>query len=193
MPGRVCTILCRKAARYFAARNAGNVMRETDQTRRKRRGPRKAGTVLALPNNLKFEDILWVPDEIEVELDRAVVRQKFFEAELRRVELLEQREWYEAQTRRLALVALELDETARKIKLQEEMDRTDAWWAATHEREKAQTAELVAAYQKQMDGGVYEAMVERAKKAQADMNRDTVRLERLALLSRGAVRGRRNS
>jgi hypothetical protein len=162
-------------------------MRGMDRTRR------KAGTVLALPAGLKFQDILWAPDDVEIELDRAVVRQKFFEAELRRIELEEQRQWLDAAQRRMALVALELDETDRKIKLQEEMDRTDAWWAATREREKTQTAELVAAYQKQMDGGVYEAMVERSKKAKADMNRDTVRIERLALLSRGVVRGRRNS
>jgi len=161
-------------------------MRETGRARR-----RKAGTVLALPAGLKFNDILWKPDATELELERALVRQRFYEAECRRIELLEQREWLEAQTRRMALAALELDETARKIKLQEAMDAQDKWWIETREREKRQAEELAAAYQRQIDGGVYEAMVERAKKAKADINRDTVRIERLALLSRGAVRGRR--
>jgi hypothetical protein len=166
-------------------------MRGMDRT--KRRGTRKAGTVLALPSGVKFDDILWKPDATELELERALVRQRFYEAECRRIELLEQSEWLEAAQRRMAAVALELDEYKRQEALQGEMDRTDAWWAATREREKAQSAALAAEYQKVLDGGVYEAMVERAKKAQADISRDAARLDRLALMRRGVVRGRRNS
>jgi hypothetical protein len=46
-------------------------------------------------------------------------------------------------------------------------------------------------FQNQLDGGKYEAMVERANKAKADMERDNARLERLALLKRGMLRGTR--
>ena len=37
--------------------------------------------------------------------------------------------------------------------------------------------ELLAHFQKRMDGGLYEKMVERANKAKADMDRDNARLE----------------
>ena len=46
----------------------------------------------------------------------------------------------------------------------------------------------MAQFQKQLDGGKYEAMVERANKAKTDMDRDNARLERLALLKRRAER-----
>jgi hypothetical protein len=47
---------------------------------------------------------------------------------------------------------------------------------------------LMAEYQKQLDGGKYEAMVVRANKAKADMERDNAQLERLALLKRGPLK-----
>ena len=46
----------------------------------------------------------------------------------------------------------------------------------------------MAQFQKQLDGGKYEAMVERANKAKADMERDNARLERLTLLKKGVLR-----
>lgn len=71
------------------------------------------------------------------------------------------------------------------------MDRTDRWWADTAEREKAQTEALMAQYQKIFDKGVFEKMKARAEKAKASMDRDNARIERLELLRRGVVRGRR--
>jgi hypothetical protein len=49
----------------------------------------------------------------------------------------------------------------------------------------------MAHYQDQLDGGVHAAMVARANKAKEDMDRDNARLERLALLKRGVLRGTR--
>jgi hypothetical protein len=46
----------------------------------------------------------------------------------------------------------------------------------------------MAEYQKQLDGGKYEAMVVRANKAKADMERDNAQLERLALLKWGPLK-----
>ncbi len=48
----------------------------------------------------------------------------------------------------------------------------------------------MARFQKQLDGGKYEAMVERAKKAKADMDLGNSRLERLAFLKKDVLRGR---
>jgi len=112
-------------------------------------------------------------------------------AEVRSIELLEQRAWLEAQTRRLALVAIELDEFKRQAALQEEIDRNKKWWAETVERERPQTEALMAQYQKILDKGVFEKMKARAEKAKACMDRDNARIERLELLRRGVVRGLR--
>jgi hypothetical protein len=115
-------------------------------------------------------------------------------AAVKRIELEEQELWFAAQTQRLALIAMELDAMDRKIKLQEEMDRQEKWWADTVKREQEENENILAAYQKIVDAPgkkIHDAMVERAKKAAADIERDKVRLERLTLLSRGVVRGRR--
>jgi hypothetical protein len=140
---------------------------------------------------MKANDILWEPDRTEVLLANARARQKLFAQELRERELLEQREWLSAATRRMAEVALELDAAERRIKLQEEIEKNDKWWADLHEREKEANAKLMAQLQDQLDGGVHAAMLARANKAKAEMDRDNARLERLALLKRGVLRGTR--
>ncbi len=116
-----------------------------------------------------------------------------FEQELRERGLLEQRAWLTGATQRIAAVALELDATDRRIKLHEETEKNEKWWADVNAREKEANAKLMAQFQKQLDGGKYEAMVERANKAKADMDRDNARLERLALLKKGVLRGRRKA
>jgi hypothetical protein len=112
-------------------------------------------------------------------------------SEVKRIELEEQRAWLEVQTRRIALVALEIDEYKRRAALHDEMDRQDKWWADVAVCEKAQTEALMAHYQKILDEGVFEKMKARAEKAKASMDRDNARIERLELLRRGVVRGRR--
>jgi hypothetical protein len=53
-----------------------------------------------------------------------------------------------AVTQRVAAVALELNETDRKIKLREEIERNEKWWNDVHTREKEQ---------READGGIPEA------------------------------------
>ena len=112
-------------------------------------------------------------------------------AEVRRIDLLEQKAWLIAATQRAVAAGLEIDEAARKLALQEEIDRTNKWWADTAEREKTQTEALMAQYQKILDKGVFEKMKARAEKAKASMDRDNARIERLELLRRGVVHGLR--
>jgi hypothetical protein len=112
-------------------------------------------------------------------------------AEVKRIELEEQREWLARQNERLAMIALELDETERRIKLNEEMEKRENWWKEVSERDKEANEKIQAHFQDLMDGGVHAAMVARANKAKADMDCDNARLERLALLKRGVLRGRR--
>jgi hypothetical protein len=145
-----------------------------------------------LLDGMKANDILWEPDRTEILLANARVRQNLLEQELRECELLEQREWLTAATQRMAEVAMELDAADRRIKLQEEIEKNEKWWADLNGREKAANEKLMAQFQKQLDGGKYEAMVEPANKAKADMGRDNARLERLVLLKRGVLRGRKN-
>jgi hypothetical protein len=144
-----------------------------------------------VPDDIHMDGILWAPDATEVKLARALVRQRFYEQELRLAELAEQRDWLPAAIQRSVAAGLLIDEMERKLAIQAEMDRTDKWYADTAAKEKKQSEAILAAYQKQLDGGKYETMVERANKAKADMDRDNARLERLALLKKGVLRGRR--
>jgi hypothetical protein len=144
-----------------------------------------------IPDDVLADGISWAPDRTEVELANARARQTLFEQEVRRCELEEQKAWLTAAMQRMAVIAVEIDEGLRKAALQEELERNERWWADVHEREKAANAKLMAQFQNQLDGGKYEAMVERANKAKADMDRDNARLERLALLKRGVLRGTR--
>lgn len=112
-------------------------------------------------------------------------------AEVKRIELGEQRDWIAAQNARLAQIAIELDETERRLQLAQEMEKREDWWREVADREKEANEKLLKYFQEQLDGGVHAAMVERANKAKMDMDRDNARLERLALLKRGVLRGRR--
>lgn len=112
-------------------------------------------------------------------------------AEVKRIELEEQKAWLTTAMQRMAVIAVEIDEGLRKAALQEELERNERWWAAVHEQEKAANERLMARLQDQLDGGIHAAMVARAEKARKDMDRDTARLERLALLKRGVLRGTR--
>jgi hypothetical protein len=114
-------------------------------------------------------------------------------AEAKRLELLEQKAWLIAATQRAVAAALEIDVYKRQAAIDEEIQRTENWWAETTAREQAQTEALMAAYQKQIDGGAYEKMVERSKAAAEDIRKTDARIERMALLKRGVLRGRRNS
>jgi len=165
-------------------------MREMDRTKRRYR-PRKAGTVLALPSGLKFDDISWEPTWEEKALDWNRQQLALALAAVKQIELEEQRIWLEAAMRRMAAVALEIDEYKRKATLQEEKERHDKWWAETAGREKAQTEALMAQYQRILDQSVFEKMKARAAKAGEDIKRDNARIERLELMRRGIVRGLR--
>jgi hypothetical protein len=55
------------------------------------------------------------------------------------------------------------------------------------------SAENVTMYQKILDKGVFEKMKARAVKAGEDIKRDNARIERLELMRRGVIRGRRES
>jgi hypothetical protein len=142
-----------------------------------------------MPDDIQRDGVLWEPDRTEILLANALVRQRLLDQEVHLAELADQKAWL--QTQRMAAVALELDETDRRIKLQEEIEGNEKWWADVNAREKEANAKLMGQFQKQLDGGKYEAMVERANKAKADMDRDNARLERLALLQKGVLRGTR--
>jgi hypothetical protein len=112
-------------------------------------------------------------------------------AAVKQIELEEQRQWLTQATQCIAAVALQIDEGLRRLALQEEIEKNEKWWAELAVKEQKQNEEILAAYQKQPDGGKFEAMLERGNKAKADMDRGNARLERLALLKKGVLRGRR--
>lgn len=112
-------------------------------------------------------------------------------AAVKRIELEEQNAWLAAQTRRLALVASEIDEYKRKAALQDEMDRRDRWWADVAVCEKAQNEAVLAHFQSVLDQNKFEKMKARAAKAGEEIRRNNARIERLELMRRGIVRGLR--
>ena len=175
---------------HFARGNARSATTAKDRDDDMRRRP----TMLALPDGVKWEDQLWEPTWEEKALAYHREQMLLALAAVKRIELLEQREWLLAATQRVIATALLIDETERKLALREEMDRTDKWWADTVKREQKQNEDILAAYQKIMDAPgkkTHDKMVERAKKTGEEIERSKVRLERLTLLSRGVVRGRR--
>ncbi len=144
-----------------------------------------------LPDDVRRDGILWEPTWEEKALDWNRQQMQAALAEVKRIELEEQRGWLARQNQRLAMIALELDETERRLGMAEEREQRDGWWREVNEREKEANEKIQAHFQDLLDGGVHAAMVARANKAKADMNRDNARLERLALLKRGVLRGRR--
>jgi hypothetical protein len=152
---------------------------------------RNRPTILALPDNVRWEDMDFEPTWEERALDWHRQQAALALAEVQRMELEEHRLWLVAATQRAVAAGLLIDEDERKIALREEMDRTNKWWADTAEREKAQTEALMAQYQKILDKGVFEKMKARAAKAGEDIKRDNARIERLELMRRGIVRGLR--
>jgi hypothetical protein len=87
------------------------------------------------------DGILWEPDWEEIRWERALARPRLFEQQLRERELLEQRQWLTAATQRMAEVALELDAAERRIKLQEEIEKNDKWWADLNARREGSERE----------------------------------------------------
>ncbi len=144
-----------------------------------------------IPDDVMRDGILWEPDWAEILLANARARQKLLEQELWLTVERERTEWLARQTERLAAIAIELDETERRINTAEEMEERENWWKEVSEHEKEANERILAHFQNQLDGGIHTAMVARSKKALEDMNRDNVRLERLVLLTRGVLRGRR--
>ena len=144
-----------------------------------------------VPDDVSQDGVLWAPTWEENALAWNREQMQAALAEVKRIELEEQREWLVRQNERLAMIALELDATERRLKMVEEMEKREKWWREVSEREKEANERIQAHSQDLMDGGVHAAMVARANKAKADMDRDNARLERLALMKRGVLRGRR--
>jgi len=144
-----------------------------------------------IPDDVMRDGILWEPTWEEKRLEFHRQQMAAALAEVKRITLEEQRDWLAQQTSRLAAIALEIDEATRRQQMLEEMEKRDEWWRTVNEREKEQNAKIQEHFQDQLDGGVHAAMVVRANKAKADMDRDNARLERLALLKRGVLRGTR--
>jgi hypothetical protein len=152
---------------------------------------RPAALPCTIPDDVMRDGILWEPDWAEILLANARVRQTLLEQEVRLTAERDRAEWLARQTERLAAIALELDELERRLKMAEERERRETWWREVSEREKQANAKILEHFQDQLDGGVHAAMVARANKAKAEMDRDNARLERVAFLKRGVLRGTR--
>ena len=144
-----------------------------------------------LPDGLKWGDISWEPTWEERALDWHRHQIALALAEVKRIELEEQRVWLEAQTRRLAQVAFEIDETARKLALADAKERQLAWFRDQAEQNADEMKKLMESYQRQLDAPTYNKLIARVEKAGREIARDNARIERLELTRRGIVRGLR--
>jgi hypothetical protein len=142
-----------------------------------------------LPDGLKWGDISWEPTWEEKALDWNRQQIQLALAAVKRIELEEQRVWLEAQRRRLAQVALEIDETARKFALAEAKERQLAWFRDQAEQGADEMKKLMEAYQRELDAPTYKKLLARVERAGREIARDSARIDRLELLRRGVVRG----
>ena len=148
-------------------------------------------TLHILPDGLKWSDISWEPTWEEKALDWNRQQIALALAAVKRIELEEQRVWLEAQTRRLAQVALEIDETARKLALADAKERELAWFRDQAQQGADEMTKLMECYQRQLDAPTYKKLLARVEKVGREIARDNARIERLELMRRGVIRGRR--
>lgn len=141
-------------------------------------------SMLPLPYDVIHDGVDFAPTWEERQID-------YHLAQIAKIRAGIDRRWIEEARERSTKAAAEIDETAKKIALAEARQKQLDWYREQSERGAAEMKRLLEHYQRELDGGKYEAMVARADAAKKDMDRDNVRLERLALLKRGVVRGRR--
>jgi hypothetical protein len=99
--------------------------------------------------------------------------------------------WVQEQNDRLARAADELDAIERKLALAAVREAQEKWWQDEARKGESEMAALMDMFQKQLDARNYNRMLARVEEARKDIERDGLRIERLELLRRGVVRGRR--
>lgn len=89
-----------------------------------------------LPDDVFHDGIDFMPTREENRLAYHRQQIALALAEVKRIELEEQRAWLVAATQRAVVAGLLIDEDNRKIALQEEIDRTNKWWATPRSARK---------------------------------------------------------
>ena len=112
-------------------------------------------------------------------------------AEVKRIELEEQKAWLTTAMQRMAVIAVEIDEGLRKAALQEEWKGMRDGGQPCMSTRKPQTRDSWRDCKTNLTVESMRQWLLGLKKARKDMDRDTARLERLALLKRGVLRGTR--
>jgi hypothetical protein len=125
---------------------------------------------LAVPDNVRLDDISWNPNWAEAEWDKQAAAKAKYE-----------KEWLLESIKRLSAIALEIEEEKRIANLIAEQDRVDveirAWWQAERAREEA-------AWKAQQ--------LAKLEQIGKEIRRDAAQLERAELERRGVIRGRRH-
>lgn len=137
---------------------------------------RKPFPLLALPDGVRLDEILFVPDFDELRWNS-----------LMRVKAEMNAQWLHEQTCRLAGIAQEIDEAKRNIALADELEKQDAWIRA----DRQDTARIIAEMSKAWDAARLKQMQERAAKAGREIARARLWEERQHFKQRGILRGTR--
>src|SRR5258708_2107336 len=104
-----------------------------------------------LPDDVLHDELLWNPTFEELRTDWHRQQIILARAEAAKIEADEQRAWLVAQTKRLAAIALELDEYQRGDAMEAEMLAQEKWWAETAAREAEQNKKAIEDLQKLLD------------------------------------------
>jgi hypothetical protein len=133
-----------------------------------------------LPDDVLHDGISFAPDWTELELERELRRALEFRAELQRTFLAE-------AVKRLAVIAIVIEQDAREIALAKEQEAIDKW----HEAERIENAKIVAAHQEELDRPTLQKRLKQIAAAAKDIHRQNCEIERERLARKGLIRGQR--
>jgi hypothetical protein len=147
---------------------------------------RRTNKVRFVPScaGVKADDIAWQPTWQELEFDRWHAAKVLYE-----------KEWLEAATKELALIAAVIERDARELALEEWRNRHEAWRreqaAKQAIEDKRQIVAHLAACQKALDAPRLAIETARLEHIGKEIRRDAAHFEKQELKRRGVLRGTR--
>jgi uncharacterized protein with von Willebrand factor type A (vWA) domain len=145
---------------------------------------RRRPTILALPANVRFDQLDFLPTWQELEWERWLRAKAEYE-----------KTWLENAQRELALLACIIERDQRESALEEFHLRRQAFHleqAAKQEAEdKRQMEAYIAALQKNLDAPRLKAELARLERIALEIKKENARIERAELERRGVIRGRK--
>lgn len=145
---------------------------------------RRRPSILALPANVRFDQLDFKPTWQEIEWERWLRAKAEFE-----------KTWLEAAQKEVALIACIIDRDARETALEEWQIRYEKFHREQAEKQaeedRRQMEACIASLQKEMDAPRLKLELARVERAAKDIRKQNAEIERAALARRGLIRGTR--